>query len=107
MKFEGNKCGRFKLLRRVLKKSGNVLHRVFKKVGKVRVRSNKIVMTIGNLVVKSNNLTLLKENRESLQLTEVRARGVLKPMNWVKRKGTTGKIEPSLQSLLEEKLPFQ
>ena len=28
-------------------------------------------------------------------------------MNWVKRKGTTGKIEPSQQVLLEEKLTFQ
>ena len=28
-------------------------------------------------------------------------------MNWTKRKGTTGKIEPSKQLLLEEKLTFQ
>ena len=28
-------------------------------------------------------------------------------MNWTKRKGTTGKIEPSEQFLLEEKLTFQ
>ena len=28
-------------------------------------------------------------------------------MNWTKRKGTTGKIEPSKQFLLEEKLTFQ
>ena len=28
-------------------------------------------------------------------------------MNWVKRKGTTGKIEPFQQSFLEEKLTFQ
>ena len=28
-------------------------------------------------------------------------------MNWTKRKGTTGKIQPSKQFLLEEKLTFQ
>ena len=28
-------------------------------------------------------------------------------MNWTKKKGTTGKIEPSKQFLLEEKLTFQ
>ena len=40
-------------------------------------------------------------------LTEDWAGGVLKSMNWVKRKGTTEKIEPSQQFLLEEKLTFQ
>ena len=45
-------------------------------------------MTIGNGVVKSNNLILLKENGGSLQLTENWTRRVLKSMNWVNRKGT-------------------
>ena len=45
-------------------------------------------MTIGNGVVKSNNLILLKENGGSLQLTEDWTRRVLKSMNWVNRKGT-------------------
>ena len=54
-----------------------------------------MVMTIGNGVVKSNNPILLKKNGGSLQLTEEWPRGVLKSMNRVKRKGTTGKIEPS------------
>ena len=35
------------------------------------------------------------------------SRGVLKSMNWVKRKGTTEKIDLSQQFLLEEKLTFQ
>ena len=35
------------------------------------------------------------------------ARGVLKSMDWVKRKGTTGKVEPSKQLLAEEKFSFQ
>ena len=69
--------------------------------------SRRIVMAIDNGVVRSNSPTLLKENGGSLELTEDWARGVIKSMNWTKRKGTTGKIEPSKQFLLEEKLTFQ
>ena len=68
--------------------------------------SRRIVTAIGNGVVKSNNPILLKENGGSLQLTEDWARGVLKSMNWVKRKGATGKLELSQQFLLEEKLTY-
>ena len=57
--------------------------------------------------MESNNPILLKENGRSLLPAEDWARGVLKPMNLVKRKGTTGKIEPSQQFLLEGKLAFQ
>ena len=64
-------------------------------------------MAIGNAVVKSNNPKLVKENGGLLQLMEDWAGGVLKSMNWVKRKGTTEKIEPSQQFLLEEKLTFK
>ena len=42
-----------------------------------------------------------------LELTEDWARGVIKSMNGTKKKGTTGKIEPSKQFLLEEELTFQ
>ena len=63
--------------------------------------SRRIVMAIGNGVVGSNSVTLLKENRGSL------ARGVIESVNQTKRKDTTGKIEPSKQLLLEEKLTFQ
>ena len=69
--------------------------------------SHLFVMAIGNGVVKSNNSILLKENGGSLQLTEDWASEVLKSMNWVKRKGTTGKIEPSKQFFFEEKLTYQ
>ena len=69
--------------------------------------SRRIVMAIGNGVVRSNSPTLLKENGGSLELTEDWAREVIKSMNWTKRKDTTGKIEPSKQFLLEEKLTFQ
>ena len=33
-------------------------------------------------------------------------RSVLKSMDWVKRKGTTGKVKPSKQLLAEEKYTF-
>ena len=69
--------------------------------------SCRIVIAMGNGVVRSNSLTLLKENRGSLQLTEDWARGAIKSMNWTKTKGTTEKIEPSKQFLLEEKLTLQ
>ena len=57
--------------------------------------------------VCANNPDLLEEYSRSLQLTEGWARNVLKSMNWTKRKGTTGKVDPSDQFLLEEKLTFQ
>ena len=69
--------------------------------------SRRIVMAIGNGVVKSNSPTLLKENGGSLELTKDWARRFIKSMNWTKRKGTTGKIGPSKQFLLEQKLTFQ
>ena len=40
MKYEDNKCGRVKLLGR--EKFGNILRRVLKKIGKVRIGLNKI-----------------------------------------------------------------
>ena len=69
--------------------------------------SRKTVMAIGNGVVKANYPSKLKEFRGHIVLTEGWARNVLKSMAWSKRKGTTGKIEPSEQFLLEEKLTFQ
>ena len=68
--------------------------------------SHCIVMAVGNGVVKSNNPVLFKEIGGSLQLTEDRARGVLRSMKWMKRKGTTWETEPSKQFLLVEKLTF-
>ena len=69
--------------------------------------SRHIVMAIRNEVLKSNNPKLLKQTGGSLQLTENWIREVLKFMNWVKIKDTTGKIEPFQQLLLEEKLTFR
>ena len=43
----------------------------------------------------------------SLELTEGWARNILKGIDWVKRKGTTGKVEPCPKFLQEEKFTFQ
>ena len=71
------------------------------------VISRKMVIVIGSGVIKANCPSKLKDVGGHIALTEGWARGVLKSMGWFKRKGTTGKIEPSKQFLLEEKLTFQ
>ena len=71
------------------------------------VISRRMVISIGNGVVKANNAHLLKNYGGHLELTEGWVRTVLKSMHWTKRKGTTGKVEPSEQFYLEEKLTFQ
>ena len=58
-------------------------------------------------VVKANEPDLLKEHGGHLELTEDWARHLLKSMKWVKRKGTTGKVEPSEKFLQEEKFSYQ
>ena len=49
---------------------------------------------------------MLREFDRSLELTEGWARNVLKGMDRVKRKGTTGKIQPFQKFLEEEKFTF-
>ena len=71
------------------------------------VISRKMVIAIGTGVIKANRPSKLKDFRGHIELTEGWARGVLKSMEWSKKKGTTGKIKPSKQFLLEEKLTFQ
>ena len=71
------------------------------------VISRRMVMAIGTGVVKANDPSLLKEYGGHLQLTEDWARSLLISMDWVKRKGTTGKVEPSEKFLEEEKFTFQ
>ena len=50
---------------------------------------------------------LLKEFGGNLVLRENWARKVLKSMDWIKRKGTTGKVKPSKKFLEKEKFTFQ
>ena len=58
-------------------------------------------------IIMANFPSKLKDFGGHIALMEGLARNVLKSMEWSKRKGTTGKIEPSEQFLLEEKLTFQ
>ena len=66
-----------------------------------------MVIAIATGVIKANDPKLLREFGGSLELTEGWARSVLKSMDWVKRKGTTGKVEPCSKFLEEEKFTFQ
>ena len=66
-----------------------------------------MVIAIGNGVIKANSPSSLKKYGGHIELTDVWARHVLESMKWTKRKGTTGKVEPSQQFLDEEKLTFQ
>ena len=69
------------------------------------VISRKMVISIGNGTLKANDPNSLSEFGGGITLTNNWAKGVLKSMDWVKRKGTTGKVEPSAQFL--EKFIFQ
>ena len=69
--------------------------------------SRKMEISIGNGVLKANDLNSFSEFGGGITLTENWVRGVLKSMDWVKRKETTGKVEPSAQFLAEEKFTFQ
>ena len=71
------------------------------------VISRKMVIAIGNGVIKANSPSSLKKYGDQIELTDGWARHVLKSLKWTKRKGTTGKVESSQQFLDEEKLIFQ
>ena len=71
------------------------------------VISRRMVISIGNGVLKANDPNTLSESGDTITLTEDWARGILRSMDWVKRKATTGKVEPSTQFLAEEKFTFQ
>ena len=58
-------------------------------------------------MVRVNNPYLLKEYGGELVLTDKWTRGVLEKLTWSKRKGTTGKVDPSPQFLAEGKFTFQ
>ena len=71
------------------------------------VISQKMVIAIGNGVIKANSPSSLKKYGGHIEFTDGWARHILESMKWTKRKGTTGKVEPSQQFLDEEKLTFQ
>ena len=61
------------------------------------VISRKMVIEIGTGVIKANCPSKLKDFGGHFALTEGLPRGVLKSMEWSKKKGRTGKIKPSKQ----------
>ena len=67
----------------------------------------KMVISIGIGVLKANNPNSLYRFGENVILRVMWARGYFKSMDWVKRKGTTGKVELSKQLWAEEKFTFQ
>ena len=69
--------------------------------------TQKMVIAIATGVIKANDPNILREFGGSLELTKVWDRSNLKSMDWVKRKGTTGKVEPCSKFLEEEKFTFQ
>ena len=71
------------------------------------VSSRKMVFVIGTGVVKTNEPKILRKFDGSLEVAEGWARKVLKDMDWVKRKRTTGKVESCSKFLEEEKFTFQ
>ena len=64
------------------------------------------LISIATGVVRGNNPNLLKEYGGHLVLTDKWARGVLEKLTRNKRKGTTGKVDPSRLFLAEEKFTF-
>ena len=56
---------------------------------------------------RANNPNASKELIGNLDLTDRWARDALKQLKWSKRKGATGKVDPSPQFLAEEKFTFQ
>ena len=69
--------------------------------------NRKQILNIAKGVIRANDPNALEEYGGTLNLTGRRARHVLTKMEWTKRKGTTGKVEPSPQFLAEEKFTFQ
>ena len=71
------------------------------------VINRKQILNIAKGVIRANDPNALEEYGGTLNLTDRWARHVLTKMEWIKRKGTTGKVEPSPQFLAEEKFTFQ
>ena len=71
------------------------------------VINRRQILNIAKGVVKANNPNSLKEFGGTLKLTDRWVRDLLDSMEWNKRKGTTGKIEPLPQFLSVEIFTFQ
>ena len=69
--------------------------------------SRKMVISIGKEVLKASDSNTLSEFGGHVTLRDNWGRAILQSMDWVIRKWTTGKIEPSPQFLAEERFTFQ
>ena len=83
--------------------AGGIINR--SQPGRIFNRCQLIIIAKG--MVRANNPNFLKEYGGDLVLTDKLAQGVLEKLTWSKRKGTTGKVDPSPQFLAEGKLTFQ
>ena len=71
------------------------------------VISRRQIVNIAKGIVRENNPDILKGFGGTIELINRWARSVLSDLNWSKRNGTAGKIEPLPQFLAEETLTFQ
>ena len=71
------------------------------------VISRKMLINIDNGVLEANDLKILSKFGGYITLTEDWAGGIVQSIDWVKRKGTNGKIEPFPQLRAEERFTFQ
>ena len=70
------------------------------------VINRKQILNTAKGVIRANDPNALEEYGGTLNLTDRWARHVLTKIEWTKRKGTTTKVELSLQFLSEEKFIF-
>ena len=109
--FESNEVGNFFALPRQGRPSKmsdelttevkSILHNLRVSGGAV---TRKTVIAIGNGVLKARCPEMLEKNGGSMTLTTKRARGVLKSLDWVKRRYTTAKTE--MKPALYEELTY-
>ena len=60
-----------------------------------RIINRRQILKITKGVIRANNTDILKEFCGTVKLTHLWAWGIPTKLNWSKRKGTTGKVEPS------------
>ena len=71
------------------------------------VISRKMVVSIGNGFLKTNDPNTLSESGGHITLTDNWSRRILQSMDWIKLKETNGKTETSPQLLAEEEFTLQ
>ena len=74
------------------------------RVGVGAVTRKTVIGRIGNRVLKAKSPEMLEENGRSITLTTKWARGVLKSLDWVKRRYRTAKSE--MNPVLYKELTF-